>query len=100
MVETRGRTGRKPTVEERKKEKRPARPNRLDSPPTWRGALNRALLAVVFFAVLVLLVFKQPVGNALGLSAFMLLVYVPLGYYTDQFLYRRRQRQKAQGRSR
>jgi hypothetical protein len=99
MVEVRGRTGRKPTDDERKKDakgNRGRRPNRLDQPPSWRGAVNRAVLAVVFFAFLVVLFFKQPIGNAVALSAFMLLLYIPLGYYTDQFLYRRRQRQKAE----
>jgi hypothetical protein len=27
----------------------------------------------------------------------MFLIYIPLGFYTDQFLYRRRQAKKAQG---
>jgi drug/metabolite transporter (DMT)-like permease len=99
MVEVRGRTGRKPTADERKKDQKGARrtrANRLDQPPTWRGAIQRAFLAVVFFAFLVILFFKQPIANAVALSAFMLLLYIPLGFYTDQFLYRRRQRQKAE----
>jgi drug/metabolite transporter (DMT)-like permease len=98
MVEARGRTGRKPTGTEKKPagKGRAARPNRFDQPPTWRGAVNRALLAVVFFALLVILLFKLPIANAVGVSAFMLLLYIPLGYYTDLWLYRRRQRQKGQ----
>lgn len=98
MVEARGRTGRKPDAAEKKSDSkgRAARPNRFDQPPTWRGAVNRALLAVVFFALLVILLFKLPIGNALGVSAFMLLLYIPLGYYTDLWLYRRRMRQKGQ----
>lgn len=74
------------------------RANRFDQPPTWRGALNRALVAIVFFVLLVILLFKQPVGSALALSAVMLLIYVPMGYYTDMWLYNRRQRQKAEGK--
>ncbi|UGS37143.1 hypothetical protein [Capillimicrobium parvum] len=99
MVETRGRTGRKPTDKDRKPEQKGGRggkANRFDTPPTWRGAINRALLAVVFFALLVILLFKLPIANALGVSAFMLLLYIPLGYYTDLWLYRRRMRQKGQ----
>jgi len=98
MVEARGRTGRKPTSTEKKSDakSRPARANRYDKPPTWRGAVNRALLAVVFFALLVILLFKLPIANALGVSAFMLLLYIPMGYYTDLWLYRRRMRQKGQ----
>jgi hypothetical protein len=75
-----------------------ARVNRFDQPPTWRSAFNRALVAIVFFVLLVILLFDQPVGSALALSAVMLLIYVPMGYYTDLWLYRRRQRQKAQGK--
>lgn len=74
------------------------RANRFDQPPTWRGALNRALVAIVFFVLLVILLFKQPVGSAIALSAVMLLIYVPMGYYTDMWLYNRRQKQKAQGK--
>ena len=70
------------------------RRSRLDQPPTWRAAVNRAALsASVFLAVLVLLL-KQPTGTSAGLAAFMLIVYIPLGYLTDSFLYRMRQRRK------
>ncbi len=96
MIEARGRTGRKPSEAEKKgtSTKSSARPNRFDQPPTWRSAINRALIAIVFFALLVILIFKQPVGNAIALSGVMLVLYVPLGYYTDLFMYRRRQRSK------
>ncbi|HEU4658495.1 MAG TPA: hypothetical protein VFR97_13265 [Capillimicrobium sp.] len=99
MIEARGRTGRKPTESERKGAKGAvaARPNRFDQPPTWRGAFNRALIAIVFFVLLVILLFKQPVATSVVLAALMLLIYVPMGYYTDLWLYNRRQRQKAQG---
>ena len=32
----------------------------------------------------------------ISLAAFMVLIYLPMGYYTDLFLYRRRQRKKAE----
>lgn len=106
MIETRGRTGRKPTDDERKSTsggsgKGGGRANRFDKPPTWRGALNRAAIAVVFFAVLLLVIpgFNvKPVAIA-PLAAVMLLIYVPMGYYTDQYMYRRRQRKLAEERS-
>ena len=70
------------------------RKSRLDRPPTWRAAINRAALsASVFLAVLILLL-KQPTGTSAGLAAFMLMVYIPLGYATDSFLYHLRQRRK------
>jgi hypothetical protein len=96
VVETRGRTGRRPTEAERKTAKA-SRPNRYDKPPTWRGALNRSLLIILPFAVIIALVTKQP-GSLAVLLPFMLILYVPLGYYTDLWMYRRRQRQKAEGK--
>jgi Flp pilus assembly protein TadB len=100
-IEARGRTGRKPTGTERKKTaaKETAsdrRQARLDRPPTWRSAASRALVATVVFFVAVVVLFKPKGGitSAVALAAFMLLIYIPMGYYTDLFLYRRRQKQK------
>ena len=70
------------------------RRQRLDRPPSWRAAANRAAIsALVFFAVLVL-VLRQATGNAIVLALFMLLVYIPMGYGIDSFIYRFRQRKK------
>jgi hypothetical protein len=55
-------------------------------------------VAAGIFFVLVALVFRQPVGQALGLSLFMLAFYIPMGYYIDRFIYRRRQAQKQRER--
>jgi hypothetical protein len=97
MVETRGRTGRKPTDDERKVDPkaaaRAARLDRLNRPPTWRGALNRAAIAAVLFGVVVS--FLQGPSTAIPLAAVMLLLYVPLSYYTDLVIYSRRQKKKA-----
>ena len=90
-IETRGRTGRPPTPQERKRQDRvTAREKRLNTPPTWKSSLMRALIAAV------LVLFRQSPGAAISLAAFMVLVYLPMGYYTDLFLYRRRQRKKAE----
>ena len=97
VVEVRGRTGRRPTEGERKPGKTSSRPNRYDNPPTWRGAHNRSLIIIVPFALVIALFTKQA-GALAVLMPFMLLIYVPLGYYTDLWLYRRRQRQKAEGK--
>lgn len=48
--------------------------------------------------MLVVLIFKRPVGAAIMLAAFMLVFYIPLSYYTDGFFYRRRSRQIEQQR--
>jgi hypothetical protein len=65
---------------------------RGDQPPTWRSSIVRGLAAAVIFTVLLMLIFKRPVGAALGLGAFMLVFYVPAGYYIDMMMWRRRER--------
>jgi len=93
VVESRGRTGRKPTPTERKATEREAtRRDRLLREPTWKAAANRAALAAIVFGVLLVVAFKQKIGQAAGLTGFVFLFYIPLGYYTDMLLYRRRQR--------
>ena len=99
MVEARGRTGRKPTDSERKpaagaKERRPSP---MDREPTWRGSVNRAAIAAAVFMVAVIALFRQPAAQGVSLGAFMFFLYIPMGYYTDRFLYRRRQAKKAAG---
>jgi hypothetical protein len=70
------------------------RSERMNRPPSWRSATNRAgLAAAVFLAVLVLLL-KQDIAQAAFLASFMFLVYIPMGYYMDSFIYRLRQRRK------
>jgi hypothetical protein len=68
--------------------------DRRDVPPTWRSSFNRALIAAGIFFVLLVLLFGQEVLPALGLAAFMMLIYVPMGYAIDKFFYNRRQAQK------
>ncbi len=92
-IEARGRTGRKPTAEELKKQQRDAdRRNRMLREPSWNGAALRAGVAA-----LLLLVFTQlgigpdmPLGQSIAVAAFAMIIYIPLGYYTDRFLFRRR----------
>src|SRR3712207_4184437 len=110
-IEARGRTGRKPTAEELKRQQRDANRNtRMLRAPSWNGAALRAGVAA-----LLLLIFTQlgigpdmPLGQSFAVAAFAMLIYIPLGYYTDRFLYRRRmardaaaaqrQREQQQGR--
>ncbi len=100
-IESRGRTGRPPTAEERKKQTRAeARERRLNRPPTWKGSLTRAGLAAVLIFAFVVLTSKG--GNRIGVAFLFAIVamalYVPSGYYFELFLYRRRQRRKAVGK--
>ena len=100
-IESRGRTGRPPTSDERKKETREsARERRLNAPPTWANSVKRAALAAAFIFAFMLLTSKgkNRVVGALVFSIFALALYVPLGYYLELFLYRRRQRKKQTAR--
>lgn len=98
-IEARGRTGRAPTPEERKKQERAAaRERRLNTAPTWRSSLNRAALAaIVMFIFLLVTTHKNRVPVAVGFAVVALVIYVPLGYALETYLYRRRQRARAGG---
>ena len=96
-VKRRGRTSPRQATRESAQQRRVSR---LDRPPTWRGAINRAVLAAGVFGAVLLLVLRQPVGSSIGLAAFMLLFYIPMGYAMDGFLYRVRQRRKLRERER
>lgn len=69
---------------------------RLDRPPSWSTAVTRAGITAALFAVVLVLLLKNPASSAIALSGFMFLVYIPLGYLTDSFVYKRRM--KKQGR--
>jgi hypothetical protein len=101
MIVTRGSTGSGSTRPDPRVDARAAarqrRQDRFDKPPTWRGAASRALIATVIFGVVIVAAFGQPLSAAIPLTIFMLAIYLPMGYYTDLFLYRRRQKQKAKG---
>ena len=100
VVEARGRTGRKPTAEEIKKATAAeSRRERMMRPPTWKSAATRAALAAIVFGVLLVLAFGTPVVRAIPLTAFVFLFYIPLGYYTDMWIYKRRQRTEARAKT-
>jgi drug/metabolite transporter (DMT)-like permease len=99
MIEARGRTGRPPTAGERQASERETaaqrRRDRMMREPSWKAAAQRAALAAIVFGVLLAVAFKTPVVQAISLTALVFLFYIPLGFYTDQFIYRRRIRQEA-----
>lgn len=95
IVESRGRTGRKPTQAEREGKREQPRVPRQDRPPTWRGALYRAMAAAVLMLLASLLLLGKHGGQAIALFPIVLLVYWPIGYYTDRWMYERRMRKKA-----
>ena len=100
QIETRGRTGRRPTEEELKKSTREtARERRMNKPPTWNGAFLKSLLmaALLFvFTRIGLFGDEVPISQSILLCAFALLLYTPLAYVTDRWVYQRAQRRKQQ----
>ena len=101
-IEARGRTGRPPSADERKKQTRAtAREKRLNKPPTWKSSLTRAAFAAAIMFVFLLVTQGKKKGGILAavvFAIFALLLYVPAGYYLERFMWRRRQRQKEQGK--
>ncbi|MGN6373198.1 MAG: hypothetical protein ACTHM1_09455 [Solirubrobacteraceae bacterium] len=96
MVESRGRTGRKPTGAEKQGGTRAqskstaGRPNRFDRPPTWKGAFVRAMAAALLMLLISLVLLKGKSNQAIAIFPIVLLVYIPISYYTDLWLYKRR----------
>jgi hypothetical protein len=100
VVESRGRTGRKPTTAEKTGKgggsgtAKDKRVNRLEQAPTWRGAFYRAMAAAVLMLLISILLLKKP-NQAIALFPIVLIGYVPISYYTDSWLYKRRMASKA-----
>lgn len=99
IVESRGRTGRKPTAAEKKgpvaagaKAKQPV--DKRDQPPSWRAAFYKAMIATVLLLLVVILFFKHST-SAIAAFPIVLGLYTVVSYYTDKVMYDRRQRRKA-----
>lgn len=99
-VDPNRRAGRPRNREEAKARARAGRkaPTKTDAPPTWRSSIIRGLVAAVIFTVLLLLIFKRSAGSALALGGFMLVFYIPAGYYIDTMMWRRRERARIRAR--
>jgi quinol-cytochrome oxidoreductase complex cytochrome b subunit len=99
-IEARGRTGRRPTADEQKKLTRDeARQRRLDKPPSWNSAaVKAAVMAFLLFIFTQLGLFgdETPIEQSLLLAAFAMVLYTPLAYATDKWVYNRAQRKKAE----
>ena len=101
VVESRGRTGRRPTAAEKstagreKAQKKELREQRYDRPPTWRGAFYRALAAAVLMVAVSLFVISKKPAQLILIFPVVLALYVPISYYTDMWMYKRRMRKKA-----
>jgi Flp pilus assembly protein TadB len=98
-IQTRGRTGRPPSPEERKKQERvEARERRMNKPPSWKRSATIGVFAAVCLFVLFSFTSrgKTPIESAAFLAVFAAVVYIPGGYYMELYMYRRRQRRKQQ----
>jgi Flp pilus assembly protein TadB len=96
-IETRGRTGRPPSADDRKKQSRmDARERRLNTPPTWKGAATRGALAALLLFVLFAFLGrgKSPILSAAIFALVALALYIPGGYYMETWMYQRRQKRK------
>jgi hypothetical protein len=93
IVEHRGRTSRPPSPEERKAQRREQakleRRGRYAKPPSWQRAAVRSLVTTALFVAFVVLALKNPIGQTIALGGFLFLLYIPLGYFTDSFFYKR-----------
>jgi Flp pilus assembly protein TadB len=101
VVESRGRTGRKPTAAEKSGDARAlarekeSRLDKRDRPPSWRSAFTKAMFATIVLLLVFILLLKQS-NQAISLFPIVLAFYTVVSYYTDKVVYNRRQRKKAQ----
>ena len=63
-----------------------------------RSRTGQAAIAAALFGVLVVALFGRPVREGVTLAAFMVLVYIPLGFLMDKGIYNWRQRRKQASR--
>ena len=104
VVESRGRTGRKPTAAEKSgpvesSRSKDARSKREDRAPTWGGALVRGMFAAVMLLAALLILKITKSSHAIAFFPAAILVYTPISYYMDLYLYKRRQRKKVAARN-
>lgn len=99
-VDTRPRTGRPRSREEAKARARSKRKpaQKQDLPPTWRGAFVRGAVAALIFAAVLALFLGKSLGAGLLFGAFMMIFYVPAGYFIDMTMWRRRERARIRAR--
>ena len=106
MIESRGRTGRKPSAAEKGSSSgrggggggsSKGRGNRYDKPPTWKGSLIRAVIAAaIVYGLSTFLLGKHTNATSnLLLVPVVLALYTPMIFYTDQYMYRRRLRKQS-----
>ncbi|HEY5942078.1 MAG TPA: hypothetical protein VIT89_04370 [Solirubrobacterales bacterium] len=100
-IDNKPRSGRPRSREEAKSRARSKRKPvaKGDMPPTWRGAFFRGAVAALIFVAVLALVLGKSIGAAFLFGAFMMVLYVPAGYFIDMTLWRRRERARIRARS-
>ena len=99
-IEARGRTSRNQKLspaEQKKADRAAAREARMNKPPTWNSALFKAaLMAALLFVFTQIGLFggETTISQSLFLSLFALILYTPLAYATDKFVYARAQKRR------
>ena len=99
-IEARGRTSRGQRLspaEQKKADRASAREARMNKPPTWNSALFKAaLMAALLFVFTQIGLFggTTTISQSLFLSLFALVIYTPLAYVTDKFVYARAQKRR------
>lgn len=101
VIESRGRTGRKPTAQEKRGEpggatRKPKEPlDRRDRPPSLRAAFLKAMIASVVLLLVFVLALGKHANSAIAVFPVVLVLYTAISYYSDKFIYARNQRKKA-----
>ena len=96
-IEARGRTSRREALSPAE-QKKAARAARMSRPPTWNSAfLKASLMAALLFVFTQIGLFggETPISQSLFLALFAMLLYTPLAYATDRFVYSRAQKRRA-----
>ena len=91
-VRRKGRTSRPSSRMEARQTTQQRRAERMNRPPSWRAAINRAGIAAAVFLAVLVLILRQ--AAAVGLAAFMFFIYIPMGFAMDSFVWRIRQRRR------
>jgi len=70
------------------------RQQRMNQPPTWRGAFTRGGIAALSLFALATLLLRTSPGEAIGLALLAAVLYIPSFHVVDSYVYRRRQRKR------
>jgi hypothetical protein len=89
-IDRRARGGRPQNREQARAQARKRAEAKRGGPPTWQSAIVRGLVASGIFLLLLVALFRQPFGQSVVLSLVMLLFYIPMGHFIDNFFYKRR----------